>query len=497
MDADRAISDFIYAWRIDSASELASFLNASKQYQRKLIFHSKLGKSLRCIASLAISYTDYATDFLLAAYYFGEGKTNYGMLTIFWPLLVILFQTYLSIASGDAWYVHLASCLGLKSFVDTWRVVSGKQMLNGGANLQPILSLSMVRGVELSCESVPQTCVQVYLMIQSASDGNGVDFTPLPAIVTSLLAAGFISANVDYDMDCSAYFRKMEPVLYGFLPDKKSSRLLFVLLHMIHLACHCGLVVLSSAYLLYASPRLFIAWFAFDFIAFTCLKFLLGTFAFYKRISRSVSHIVNLLTFITVNFTPLYLSRNPYSTVCGMQHTIFVSYNYVKSVAMIYLSWHIIGNSHDEIASYFLKLAACLIAISLGFTAINCRFIMKTEYSWMWWTTYNLKRHFSEYIWDTFVYDTWGDTLDDHRANALSRTFSPIYYLHDVRVKEWLREKWPQWESDPPSWFNQSFVDSLHPSVIPQASKMRKRRRRRFSQQVVRKVFPSSSPAMV
>ena len=115
-------------------------------------------------------------------------------------------------------------------------------MLNGGANLQPILSLSMVRGVELSCESVPQTCVQVYLMIQSASDGNGVDFTPLPAIVTSLLAAGFISANVDYDMDCSAYFRKMEPVLYGFLPDKKSSRLLFVLLHMIHLACHCGLV---------------------------------------------------------------------------------------------------------------------------------------------------------------------------------------------------------------------------------------------------------------
>ena len=97
---------------------------------------------------------------------------------------------------------------------------------------------------------------------------------------------------------------------------------------------------------------------------------------------------------------------------------------------------------------------------------------MKKTYDGLWWTTKTPADHFSEYIWDNNIYDDWGPTLDDHKAYAISVRFIPKYYIHDKRVKIWLAEKWALWEKDPPFWFDDSFKQSLHPSVVPKNARI-------------------------
>ena len=64
------------------------------------------------------------------------------------------------------------------------------------------------------------------------------------------------------------------------------------------------------------------------------------------------------------------------------------------------------------------------------------------------------------------MYDDFGPDMDDHRASAVS-FFRPVYYKHDLRVKDWLDSKWSEWERDPPEWFNDAFIALLPPEWLP------------------------------
>ena len=131
---------------------------------------------------------------------------------------------------------------------------------------------------------------------------------------------------------------------------------------------------------------------------------------------------------------------------------------------MILISMHLGGA--NETFNLCLKIVAVLASIFVIVSYLIKVFVMKRQYNWMWWSTYNVARHFLIMCGDTNMYPDWGTTMDDHRARALFM-FAPKYYLHDPRIKSWLAEKWPVWEINPPSWFDEKFKASLHPSIIP------------------------------
>ena len=120
--------------------------------------------------------------------------------------------------------------------IDTWRVMTWQRPDFEKKEISPVFSMAIGRCVELVFESIPQTCTQTYLIIRAQVDG--IPITPLQyvTVITSLAAVGFIAANVDFDMDTSARYRKMEPKLNGWIPDCATKRAAFIFLHSLNLA---------------------------------------------------------------------------------------------------------------------------------------------------------------------------------------------------------------------------------------------------------------------
>ena len=191
--ADAAMSDFVFAWRLDESSDFVQFLHAAKESQRRLLHQAKFGLLVRCLFSAFVSYADYFSDILLGVYYFTEGEMVYGGFTIAWPFIVLVSHALLAWADGEPWYIVFASLFGMKPLIDTYRFASGKE-----ADIKrqdPVVSMALGRGVELVFESIPQTGVQIVLILLQISANVDVDSRQYVTVVTSLLAAGFIGAT--------------------------------------------------------------------------------------------------------------------------------------------------------------------------------------------------------------------------------------------------------------------------------------------------------------
>ena len=109
------------------------------------------------------------------------------MVTLGLPLLSQILQSLFALADGERTLVIIASLLGFKSVIDTIRVVTGSAH---GGTMNPVACMTVSRGMEITFESIPQTCIQCYRVIKSLSIGGVVSTMQYVAIGSSMLAAG-------------------------------------------------------------------------------------------------------------------------------------------------------------------------------------------------------------------------------------------------------------------------------------------------------------------
>ena len=124
------------------------------------------------------------------------------------------------------------------------------------------MSMAFGRGVEMVFESIPATFLQLFFIVKSFQSGNPVAFIQYLGVASSLLSTGFIGANLDYDMDTSKRYRKTEPLLYGWLPDSKAKRFVFLPLATLFLSAFCGMRVVGCVMLATAKPIVLGVWIA-------------------------------------------------------------------------------------------------------------------------------------------------------------------------------------------------------------------------------------------
>ena len=190
LSVNAAMKDWTFAWRLDENDDVVRVLDALKDKQSLLMKQAIVGKAVRCLASLAITTFDNATDFLLAAQFYNQGDVKSAAITIAFPLLSNLFQSLWSFADKDSIFVTFASLLGLKPFIDTWRAITGAEQ--GQRVNQPVLSMAVNRGIELIAESLPQTCFQTFRIIQSVATNRAVSSLQYFTVGSSFAAIGFI-----------------------------------------------------------------------------------------------------------------------------------------------------------------------------------------------------------------------------------------------------------------------------------------------------------------
>ena len=185
-----AMKDWTFAWRLDENEDVVRILDALKDKQSLLMKQAIVGKAFRCLASLAITTFDNATDFLLAAQFYNQGDVKSAAITLAFPLLSNLIQSLWSFADKDSIFVTFVSLLGLKPFIDTWRAITGAE--RGQRVNPPVLSMAINRGIELIAESLPQTCFQTFHIIESTATNTPVSSLQYFTVGSSFAAIGFI-----------------------------------------------------------------------------------------------------------------------------------------------------------------------------------------------------------------------------------------------------------------------------------------------------------------
>ena len=179
---------------------------------------------------------------------------------------------------------------------------------------------------------------------------------------------------------------------------------------------------------------------------------------------------MNVLTFFFMSVGALFVMRMPYFNITGRGYTCLLLYGYIDAFAMLFAA-RALGEGDalfdDDIFNGLVYIVSACVCTSLILVGIIKSRLMVQEYDWMWWSTLTPGEHFSSWIWENNMYDRWGTDMDDHRAYAISDTFIPKYYKHDLRVKEWLDSKWDEWERNPPSWYDDAFLQSLPVEWVP------------------------------
>ena len=216
----KATSDWAYAWRLHPDAPTVRFAKAASANQSKLLKAAKYWKIIKCIFSVAISFIDYAFAFALAINYFAHDQVLYALLSLLFPFLALCGHAYIAVTDKESWRVIAASLVGFKPFIDTYRLIAsgGNEKSWSHRTFHPIISMAIGRVTELVFESIPQTMLQTYLILRFRA--TGVDVMPLQyyTVISSLTSVGFIAALLDYDLDTSRY-KKVEPKLYGFIPE--------------------------------------------------------------------------------------------------------------------------------------------------------------------------------------------------------------------------------------------------------------------------------------
>ena len=161
--------------------------------------------------------------------------------------------------------------------------------------------------------------------------------------------------------------------------------------------------------------------------------------------------------------------RIPYM-VTGRLYTSFLLYGYIDAFAMLVASRYASSGSSD--LSYDAFKSVMIMVGASACTSATLLWLIKTRlmvqsFNWMWWSTRTPREQFSIWIWENNVYSQFGPDLNDHRARAISEGFRNEYYIHDLRVKEWLHSNWSEWEKDPPSWFDDVFIEAIPHEWIP------------------------------
>jgi hypothetical protein len=103
------------------------------------------------------------------------------------------------------------------------RVANGKER-DEHAAVDSETVLTLTRGFELACESIPGTIVQTGKFMQSVRSEGGWSKVALGSIIVSALTTGFTSAVISFDFDVTPQRRRDEPDFYGYIPDSAGRR---------------------------------------------------------------------------------------------------------------------------------------------------------------------------------------------------------------------------------------------------------------------------------
>jgi hypothetical protein len=87
---------------------------------------------------------------------------------------------------------------GLAPGIHAMRVANGADQAEG-ANVNAEMDLVFTRGMEMACESVPGSLLQVHTLLKTMKSNGGFSNTALASIIVSAATTGFSAATISFE----------------------------------------------------------------------------------------------------------------------------------------------------------------------------------------------------------------------------------------------------------------------------------------------------------
>ena len=242
--------------------------------------------------------------------------------------------------------------------------------------LPPKLELVVFKGIEMSCESIPSTVLQMLAIMEA---GSAPGTTELLSVAVSILTTAFTSTAISVDSDCDPERRRLNPRFYGYMPDK--GRNLVAALMMAASSCHIAVRSLGMALLL----KMEFGWvYLVELGLYLLYKFARGDFLCWLRVPGDMHWILSLvervLVKVIVDFTGCYQFRSPKE----MGGRLF-SLNLVVGHVGAFLAAHYYCTESGEGGAISDSLLQMVVgASSLAFVLLFWFFAIKIDSGYLW-----------------------------------------------------------------------------------------------------------------
>ena len=231
------------------------------------------GTKLRLYMGAGLSIMDLLSDLSMVNLYFQNKEYETARNLLAMVCLCLLFQMILVFLNNrKAPRQVLAKELlivlsGLKPGVDAARVASGDE--TKAYNIMGSrMELVTMRMVELSCEAIPGSILQVLAYIKSEAKSR----LATASIVISALTSGFTSATMSFDFDVDPRLRGKRPDFYGHIPDDPLRKSLTFGCMILNSALLLLIRSFSAALLILVDKNLLIAYMAGDMALYLGIK---------------------------------------------------------------------------------------------------------------------------------------------------------------------------------------------------------------------------------
>ena len=457
-----AVQGPITAWRlkhlpgVDNSRLLAFFNDALPLVIARL---ARLEQNQHVAQKKTVAYTvaltlfDTLSDYSALAVLVIDGS-NYAI-----PMAAVLLVSMMCQAltvryvTKEGPIAMACALLGLKPILDGINIVFEIPPQAGA--VQSTAAFGWTRVVETASESIPFVMMQALALLEKHSIAQWVSFGITVANISHAVA------SVDYSFDVSTRFRNVEPLCYGYyLPGARGDGLCASVTTFA--LGYVTAKIVAMAMLGSVSGSLLALVLISESIGLWLTRFAVGNWRWFSSSgdSTAFSLISYALTFYPLMLAaPFPLIRHPFF-LTPLVYSGFIAWSLFAANPLMLLLAFRFDDEPSRISQWVvwsvLGTATCLSVLA----TLAAFVLMKPSFRSTFYRHRTMATHVRKHYW---VRSTkWdgtpvlsNDDMDSVRAQALGG-YASAYWPTDL-ARQWTREGWARWLSNPPVWFTEQW----------------------------------------
>jgi hypothetical protein len=308
-----------------------------------------------------------------------------------------------------------------------------------GTSLDPMLEMTLMKGIEMFAEAIPGVIIQ--LMAIATSDEE-VTTAAWISLAVSALTTGFASATISYDFDTHPGYREKVPDFYGYIPAKASKRSVVFVSRMLLTAGMLLIRCMTIVVLGLVGGSWVALYLGFDLGLYLVVKTLRGDFWSWIPLGGNaemvVSIIMRVLVKVITDFTSIVQFRHP-NEVGG----VYWALGFVLTMGSL------------PVAIIVAESILTEKAISLAWSVVN--YIIPGSLVCFAVFFFNIEKKYWHTFWGTqrskdlsMAYFFEGNT--DAAKFGVLRCSRKHWVSITDEVKNWIEINWRRWEEEKPDW---------------------------------------------